>query len=507
MSRIIETKKSDIVLSVVIPCFNHGEFILEAIASVENCLDPVYEIIIINDGSTEPLTEKVLDYLKAKNYGILDQKNQGLAQARNAGIEIAKGRYILTLDSDNKIRADYITKSIAILDENPAIGVVYGNAEFFGDKTGISQVPDFDLNRIAIGNYIDACAVFRKVVWKDCGGYDSKIPEKFGYEDWDFWLSTVEQGWQFYHIDEVLFDYRVRAHSMVSRCNIPENRRRLMQYICTKHLGIYHTNFANVIAEKDAKFLEEEQKVQDLQNELDQLQEQVQEHPKILDKAHNLLQEKQEQLEQYQAHARNLEALLHPTKVQLENTQAELTNCHTQLAHTQHELTHTQTQLTHTQNELTNTQNELTHTQTQLTHTQHELNHTRTQLTNTQNELTYTQTQLTNTQNELTNYQTHAHNLEIARQVLQTQLEEIQGNLGQCEDYNQHLQTELNSSQQQKQETEIHLKNCQLQVEMYHNQLESIAATLSAIESSKFSKLRRGWFKIKKCLGLIRKDT
>ncbi|MGL5195420.1 MAG: glycosyltransferase family A protein, partial [Chroococcales cyanobacterium] len=120
---------SKIAVSVIIPCYNQGEFVLEAIASVESCQDPVYEILIVNDGSTSPVTQKVLTYLEKKGYQVIHQSNQGLAAARNTGIKKAQGRYILPLDADNKIKPDYITEAVAILDEHPEVGVVYGNAE------------------------------------------------------------------------------------------------------------------------------------------------------------------------------------------------------------------------------------------------------------------------------------------------------------------------------------------------------------------------------------------
>ncbi len=229
----------EIVLSVIIPCYNQGEYLLDAIASVEDCFDAHLELIIINDGSTEPFTLEVLDYLQNQGYPIIHQLNQGLAIARNVGIESSQGKYILPLDADNKIRRDYIIKSIDILDQFPRVGVVYGDVEFMGDRTGIWQVPDFDPTRLLQGNYIDACAIFRKTLWQDCGGYDPNIPDKLGFEDWDLWLSALEKGWEFYHIPEVLFDYRVRSNSMVTRCLIPENKEKLIRYLKSKHQILY----------------------------------------------------------------------------------------------------------------------------------------------------------------------------------------------------------------------------------------------------------------------------
>lgn len=231
------TQKANIRLSVIIPCFNHGGYIMDAIKSVEACQSQIYEIIIVNDGSTDTLTCDVMRQLEQDGYQVINQVNQGLGAARNTGIGMAKGEYILPLDSDNKIRPDYIYKSIEILDRYPKIGVVYGNAEYFGEKTGLWEVPDFDLPLLVLRNYIDACAVFRKSTWESCGYYDTKMP-MCGYEDWDFWLSIAQKGWEFHHIPEVLFDYRVRSGSMITICIKSDNQKRLVDYIYNKHIDL-----------------------------------------------------------------------------------------------------------------------------------------------------------------------------------------------------------------------------------------------------------------------------
>jgi glycosyltransferase involved in cell wall biosynthesis len=90
------------VISIIIPCYNQGQYILDAISSVEQYPDnSVYEIIIINDGSTDEISITVLKSLEEKGYHVLNQNNQGLSMARNNGIAIAKGKYILPLDADS----------------------------------------------------------------------------------------------------------------------------------------------------------------------------------------------------------------------------------------------------------------------------------------------------------------------------------------------------------------------------------------------------------------------
>jgi glycosyltransferase involved in cell wall biosynthesis len=231
-------------ISIIIPCYNHGQYIREAILSVEECSDKnLYEIIIVNDGSTHEPTNDVLQQLAGEGYHIINQPNQGLGVARNKAIKEASGEYILPLDSDNKIRPGYIYESIKLLDEQPGIAMVYGDAEYFGEKKGIHKTGEFNLQKIMLENYIDACAVYRKSVWKALGGYDENMPV-MGLEDWDLWLNMAFNNYSFHYINEVMFDYRVLGKSMLR--SIDEIKRTtIFKYVEGKYKNYLSYNHLN----------------------------------------------------------------------------------------------------------------------------------------------------------------------------------------------------------------------------------------------------------------------
>ena len=231
-------------ISIIMPCYNHGQYIREAIQSVELCNDKgLYEIIILNDGSTDKYTIDVLQALANEGYHVVNQHNQGLGAARNNAIKKAVGEYILPLDSDNKISPDYIYESIKILDAQQHIAMVYSDAEYFGEKTGRNNVGEFNLQKLMIGNYIDACAVYRKSVWESLNGYDENMPV-MGMEDWDLWLRMVLNGYKFYYIPQVLFYYRVLGNSMLSsiKSNDAVVLENYMQKKHKKYLNRQHIN-------------------------------------------------------------------------------------------------------------------------------------------------------------------------------------------------------------------------------------------------------------------------
>jgi hypothetical protein len=232
-------------LSVVIPCLDHGEFLVEAVASAERSIAEPYELIVVDDGSRQPRTLEVLAALEAAGYFVVHQENRGLATARNRGCELATGPYVLPLDADNRLRTA-ICESLRVLDEDPRIGVVYGDRFEFGLRSGEIRLLPFDLDTLLAGNFIDACAVIRKRVWCECGGFDSAMPHQ-GWEDWDFWIAAAERGWRFHHLPRVTFEYRVRPGSMISHCATPEVGEPLQAYIVEKHLELYRQRLPQLL--------------------------------------------------------------------------------------------------------------------------------------------------------------------------------------------------------------------------------------------------------------------
>ncbi len=223
-------------VSVVIPTLNQGTLLIEAVASVERHAPARTELIVVNDGSTQGKTLEILDGLRRGGYFVVDQEQGGLAAARNRGISLARGRYILPLDDDNRLAGGFIETAVRVLDREPAIGVVYGDRDDFGLRTGRQPIPEFALPEILKANYIDACAVFRRGVWSECGGYDARMSPM---EDWELWVHAAKQGWRFHRLPGITFEYRVRPSSLVTAISSEDAFARLRDRIRRKHPGMY----------------------------------------------------------------------------------------------------------------------------------------------------------------------------------------------------------------------------------------------------------------------------
>jgi glycosyltransferase involved in cell wall biosynthesis len=219
-------------ISIVIPCYSQGAMLREALASIERVRNEnLLEVIVVDNGSSEVETATILSQVQEAGYCFISQPNRGLGAALNAGIRRAKGEFILPLASDNRLRDAYLNEGVSLLKKNICLGVVYADGEHFGERTGRYRVQQFDLLSLIRGNFIDACALFRKKLWEEVGGYDEQMPWT-GWEDWDFWLRVAYRQGTFVHLARVGFDHRVRGDS--PSLQVHEHRLDLLNYIFGK---------------------------------------------------------------------------------------------------------------------------------------------------------------------------------------------------------------------------------------------------------------------------------
>ena len=200
-------------VSVIIPCFNQGEYLREAVESVRSQTFEDLEIIIVDDGSDDEQTARICAAQEGLGIRVIRTANQGLASARNNGIAESKGQYILPLDADDKIAPEYLSEAVEILDSDNQIGIVYCQARLFGAVEGDWHLPDYSLDEMLKDNIIFCTALFRKSDWQISGGYDPAMVH--GWEDYDFWLSLIGRGLKVHRLEGKYFFYRVSPDSMV----------------------------------------------------------------------------------------------------------------------------------------------------------------------------------------------------------------------------------------------------------------------------------------------------
>src|SRR5689334_18564621 len=220
-------------ITVVIPCFNHGRFLLESVdrALAQDRGPP--RVIVVDDGSTDPETVRALDQVP-EEVEVIRQENAGVAAARNAGFEASDSELLLMVDADDRLTTDALDVLRPPLEANPDVGYCYGYMKLIGAWSGVLRFPDFDpyilLHRSIAGAQL---GLVRRRCWEDAGGFDSAID---GYEDWDFCLSALEKGWRGLQIDRVTHEYRKHERS-----GEEEHRRRyrhVYRQIRAKHADL-----------------------------------------------------------------------------------------------------------------------------------------------------------------------------------------------------------------------------------------------------------------------------
>lgn len=204
-------------VSIIVPCFNAGKFLLETLDSVAAQTYRSWEIVIVDDGSNDPQTVSLLDALDRPGVTVLHQSNAGPSAARNAGMRASRGRYLLPLDADDLIDPEFLAATVGVLDSEPGVGLVYTGTRLFGAESGTWALSDYDFPGILLHNMIPSTALFRREWFDLTGGYDESLI--VGYEDWEFWIRVIGAGCMVRQLREVLRSYRI----------LPESRHRSMR--------------------------------------------------------------------------------------------------------------------------------------------------------------------------------------------------------------------------------------------------------------------------------------
>ena len=213
------------LVSIVIPCYNAGGELDEAVRSALAQTWPAVEVVIVDDGSTDSATLDMLRNAQWPRTRIYRKENGGPASARNMAIENAGGKYILPLDADDHIDPTYVEKAVAVLDAEPGTGIVYCKALKFGAENGPWVLPPYSLRELIIDNVIFVTSLFRRDDWAEVGGFSESL--KLGVEDYDFWVKIVALGRDVRQIDEYLFHYRVGHASRTT--GFQEDRKAIIK--------------------------------------------------------------------------------------------------------------------------------------------------------------------------------------------------------------------------------------------------------------------------------------
>ncbi len=218
------------LVTVIIVCFNYGKYVREALASVLDQTFQDFEVIVVEGGSTDPDTIAEVRRLEPDappNVRILYRSESHLVgDNRNFGIREARGRYIVCLDADDKLKPAYLEIAV-FLAETCGYDLVYPSIQAFGASDLRWNVVDATLPVLMRENQVSTIALFRKSVWAHIGGFrDWGLGEAYVPEDWELWLRMIAHGFRPKSISSALMLYRVHAGSLSSGCRLGTVRQR-----------------------------------------------------------------------------------------------------------------------------------------------------------------------------------------------------------------------------------------------------------------------------------------
>jgi glycosyltransferase involved in cell wall biosynthesis len=204
-------------VAVIVPCFQHGRFLPEAIQSLrEQTLLP-QRVIVVDDASADPETSEVLDKLEQDPFVTVIRlaENSGPSIARNRALSEITESYVLPLDADDMLLTTTLEEMVDQLERAPeSVGFIYPNVQHFGNRHDFYQPPAYNLNMLLNNNYCAATSLFDRRVFMAGIRYAEDIV--FGHEDWDLVLQMAERGIEGEAAESAIFMYRKRGFSRVN---------------------------------------------------------------------------------------------------------------------------------------------------------------------------------------------------------------------------------------------------------------------------------------------------
>ena len=225
-------------VTVYIPVYNYGKYIEKAIQSVLNQAIEDWELIVINDGSTDDTSEILEKYKNHPEIRIIEQENKGLTVSNNIALRLSNGKYLMRLDADDYLDENALLILSNVLDTKPEVGLVYPDYYAIDEYGEIIET----VRRKKIGEEVElldlpahgACTMFRKECLLELGGYEESIRCQDGY---DLWLRFI-QSFKPHNVNIPLFYYRQHPESMTAnQQKILEVRKEVKRNFVTKHKG------------------------------------------------------------------------------------------------------------------------------------------------------------------------------------------------------------------------------------------------------------------------------
>lgn len=232
-------------ITFIIPCFNHGRFVGEAVRSCLAQEGVDVRVVVVDDGSDDGTTPGACDRCASDRVRVVHQANAGLSRSRNNGAELATTEFIAFLDADDFLDPTFARKLIGKLREAPDASHAYCQETLTELGTGTWRVPEWDPLLLLITNLHPVTCVIRREVFRAAGGFDATMNQ--GYEDWEFWVRLSAKGFRGVRVPEPLFFWRRHSHTTMVMEAV-KRHDMLYAQIVERHRDLYARHAEQIIA-------------------------------------------------------------------------------------------------------------------------------------------------------------------------------------------------------------------------------------------------------------------
>lgn len=245
------------ILSLIMPCYNQAQYIDEAIQSVIRQTYKDWELIIVDDGSTDDSFSIAKSYAQSDiRIKAFSQDNGGPSKARNNGVKRSSGKYIMFFDSDDRLAPQYLERGIQYMTSHPECTVFYSRLKRFGkmnDEVGIHFI-SYE-QELCVSSLFLTCIIKRSDFVR-IGGFDEQMK---GYEDWEMFIRLLYHNDNVYQYPEIMFFYRWNMDEGSVNLQAIRRSKEIMEYIYDKNRAIYDEYFGNPIHSiQQANYLQQE---------------------------------------------------------------------------------------------------------------------------------------------------------------------------------------------------------------------------------------------------------
>ena len=224
-------------VAVVIPCYEDGATVAEAVDSLRE--QEPHELVVVDDGSTDPATLAELARLRDAGVRVVRRDNGGLSAARMTGVAATSAPYVLPLDADDLLPPRALSQLADALDDNREAAAAWGDVQTFGNvRIHVRGADTLDPWHLTYVNEIPVAAMVRRSSLVQAGGWQIK-----GYEDWDLWMRFAELGFSGVHVEGVSLLHRRHGRRMNAECL--DNHGEKLDELRGRHPSLWTQRHAN----------------------------------------------------------------------------------------------------------------------------------------------------------------------------------------------------------------------------------------------------------------------